>query len=339
MTLFHCSPKPRKYEKVPQHSASVDRSDVLVVGTGYLGSRVAKLATREEVTVYTTTRTREKFPAFQAQGWSPVRFDWTREPGAENEIPALSASPRVLVAVSYDRNSGLGREESQVGGLKRLLGLLPADARICYISTTGVYHQVDGAWVDESSPAEPSREGGRAHLHAEKLIRQSRPDGCWHVLRLSGIYGPGRVPRIADVRDGEPIASSETGYLNLIHVDDAAAAVLASWQLLGQQTTSHASTAQTPKSEDRAHEDDNAGLFLISDDEPVVRREFYQEIARQCGAPPPQFKAPAADSPKLMRSESNKRIRNQKMKRVLLPTLRYPNYRSGLADVLDAALE
>ena len=335
MTLFHCSPKPRKYEKVPQHSASVDRSDVLVVGTGYLGSRVAGLATREEVTVHTTTRTREKFPAFRSQGWSPVRFDWTQEPGPENEIPALSASPRVLVAVSYDRNSGVGREESQVGGLKRLLGLLPADARICYISTTGVYHQVDGAWVDESSPAEPSREGGRAHLRAEELIQQNRFDGRWHVLRLSGIYGPGRVPRIADVRDGRPIASLETGYLNLIHVDDAAAAVLASWHLLGQRMIA----PEASRSDHHAHEDDNAGLFLISDDEPVVRREFYQEIARQCGAPPPQFKAPAVDSPKLMRSESNKRIRNQKMKRVLLPTLRYPNYRSGLADVLDAALE
>ncbi|MEL6106339.1 MAG: NAD-dependent epimerase/dehydratase family protein, partial [Planctomycetota bacterium] len=209
---------------MPQHSVSVDQSDVLVIGTGYLGSRVAALATGEDLTVHTTTRTSEKFPAFRAQGWSPVRFDWTKEPGPENELPVLSPSPRVLISVSYDRNSGVGRQESQVGGLERLLGLLPPDARLCYISTTGVYHQADGAWVDENSPAQPSREGGQAHLKAEQLLRERRRDGRWHVFRLSGIYGPGRVPRIADVRDGKPIASLETGFLNLIHVDDAAAA-------------------------------------------------------------------------------------------------------------------
>ncbi|MEL6110316.1 MAG: hypothetical protein AAFU85_30270, partial [Planctomycetota bacterium] len=97
--------------------------------------------------------------------------------------------------------------------------------------------------------------------------------------------------------------------------------------------------AQGPMSEHHALDDDTARLFLISDDAPVVRREFYEEIARQCGAPSPRFKTPAADSPKLMRSDSNKRIRNQKMKRLLLPSLRFPDYRSGLADVLDAALE
>ncbi|MEO1524710.1 MAG: NAD-dependent epimerase/dehydratase family protein [Planctomycetota bacterium] len=310
---------------MPQQSASIEPSDVLVVGTGYLGSLVATLARAEGAKVYTTTRKDKKSPGFRDMGWTPVRFDWTQPTGPENTLPdGFSPSLRVLVSVSYDRTSGVDRQTAQVGGFERLLGLLPAEARICYISTTGVYHQTDGDWVDETSPAMPGREGGKAHLRAEQLLPELRPQSPWHVLRLAGIYGPGRVPRIADVRDGNPIASPETGYLNLIHVKDAAEAVLASWESMSDHSTPA---------------DPIERLFLLADDSPVVRGDFYREIARQCDAPEPRFVAPKPDSPKLMRSESNKRVRNNKMKQQLRPELSYPDYRSGLAQILDATIE
>ena len=131
------------------------------------------------------------------------------------------------------------------------------------------------------------------------------------ILRLSGIYGPDRVPRAADIVAGRPIAAPATGYLNLIHVDDAAAAVAAVWR------------------------GPNHHLYVISDDAPVVRGEFYCQIARQCGVPAPEFLEPEPDAPIRARSETNKRVCNHRMKRDLISDLSYPTYREGLASILS----
>ena len=112
------------------------------------------------------------------------------------------------------------------------------------------------------------------------------------------------------MREGRPIASPEHGFLNLIHVDDAADAVLASW----------------PRATER--------LYLVADDGPAIRAEYYRFIARRCGAPEPTFVDPGPNASERMRSESNKRIWNRRMKRDLINSLRYPTYREGLAELL-----
>jgi len=78
-------------------------------------------------------------------------------------------------------------------------------------------------------------------------------------------------------------------------------------------------------------------LYVISDDEPVIRREFYKQIARQTRSPEPTFVAPDSESGVRFRSETNKRIWNRRMKRDLLAKLQYPTYREGLANVLATA--
>ncbi len=303
-----------------------DLNDVLVVGAGYLGKEVARLSTRRGATVYATTRHPSRFAALRRLGARPIQFDWN-EPSSYANLPwdRLPAEANVLVAVSYDRHSRIGRYESQVGGLTRFLSVLPAAARLCYISTTGVYHQTGGEWVDETSPTFPRREGGRAHLLAEARLHAVRPRAAWMTLRLAGIYGPGRVPRAADVIAGREIASPQAGYLNLIHVRDAARATLAAWRLMATSRALLASPTER--------------LYVIGDDAPVIRGEFYREIARQCGAPPPRFVAPSSDAPLRMRSESNKRVWNRKMHRDLLTSLEFPDHRSGLADVLRRTLD
>ncbi|MCO8124991.1 SDR family oxidoreductase [Stieleria sp. TO1_6] len=306
-----------------------DNTDVLVVGAGYLGQKVAHLARTQGATVYATTRHQNRCLAMAKSGFHPIRFDWTDRRSINNlPLRQLSAAARVLVAVSYDRESRLGRYESQVGGLRNLLSFLPADARICYISTTGVYHQTDGRWVDETSPTHPDRLGGKVHLQAEQLLHAMRPQTPWRILRLAGIYGPGRVPRAADVIAGREIASPESGFLNLIHVHDAARATLAAWRQMDPAVVGQPQPVGT-----------QSRLYLVSDDAPVVRGDFYREIARQCGVSPPSFVDPPADAPVRMRSNSNKRIWNRKLRRELLPSLRYPDYRHGLADVLHANVE
>ncbi len=288
--------------------AKTDHDGTLIVGCGYLGTQVATISRQMGNRVWASTRNSRKAHQLSAAGFDPIVLDWTDR----RTLSGLPQVDRVLVAVSYDRRSRLDRYESQVGGLRNLLSILPTSAHVTYISTTGVYHQTDGGWVDERSPAKPTRQGGRAHLDAEQLLNRMRPNSATTILRLSGIYGPGRVPRAADVIAGRPIQSPENGYLNLIHVRDAADAVLATWQ---------------PSTSLRS-------LYLVSDDQPVVRGNFYREIATQCGASEPRFEPPAADAPVSMRSNSNKRIRNRQMKCDLLPKLAYPTYREGLADVL-----
>lgn len=337
-----------------------DQSDVLVVGTGYLGREVADLVRRQagsNCAVYTTTRRRRRMDELSLAGFSPIQFDWTDHGTfrnlplgrwSANPAPAMpgggvssseartspnSAGLRVLVAVSYDRKSAVSRYDSQVGGLHRLLQVLPPEARICYISTTGVYHQTDGRWVDETSPTHPSREGGRVHLQAEQLLHANRPSCPWIVLRLAGIYGPRRVPRAADVVASRPIASPAEGYLNLIHVHDAARCVLAAWDQMNAEDTVRDNLSQ------RQRVGMQHRLYVVADNAPVVRREFYREIARQCGADDPVFTAAPDDAPVRMRSDSNKRICNRKMRRELVNDLRYPDYRSGLADVLQTPLK
>jgi len=290
-------------------SDKITADGTLIVGCGYIGWRVAQwlMADKHHGPVYAVTRTRQKADQLAAQGITPIVADWTDR----RSLASLPSCKRVLVAVSYDARSNRSREESQIGGLSHLLDMLNLDCDICYLSSTGVFHQNDGRWVDESSPARPLGAGGVAHLRAESLLHRHRPEGRWVILRLAGIYGPNRIPRVADVLAGRPIDGPHSGYLNLIHRDDAAAAVLAAWS----------------RSEDRQR------LYLVSDDLPVIRRRFYEQIAVLSGVQPPQFAANA--TPTLSaRSASNKRIWNRRFRHDLLPRLRYPTYVEGLTDLL-----
>jgi nucleoside-diphosphate-sugar epimerase len=272
--------------------------ETLVFGCGYLGLRVAQKLISAGNRVWGVTRSESKAELLRSEGILPVIADWTDS----ETLCQLPIVDQILVAVSYDRNSQSNRHQSQVGGLSNLLRQISPTANVCYISTTGVYHQSDGSWVDEESPCEPQQSGGQVHLAAERLLNQTRPNSPSTVLRLSGIYGPGRIPRVADVVAGRPIASPREGFLNLIHVDDAADAVISSW-----------ANAKEP-------------LYVVSDDRPVVRGDFYREIAIQFGAADPVFIDPPADAPVRTRSSSNKRVRNARMKRDLLPTLSYPTF-------------
>jgi nucleoside-diphosphate-sugar epimerase len=279
-----------------------------VFGCGYLGQWVAKKAVLLGHGVWASTRSAAKAARLAAAGIEPVMADWT-DRGTLRGLPQVD---QVLISVSYDRHSTETRYDVQVGGLRNLLAVISPATPVCYISTTGVYGQTDGGWVDEDSPACPTRDGGQVHLQAEASLQQLRPETPWTILRLAGIYGPGRVPRAADVVAGRPIASAEDGYLNLIHVADAASAVIACWTRSARR------------------------MYLVSDDCPVLRAEFYRELSRQCAAPPPVFVPPPPESSLALRSAANKRISNQRMKQDLVPALEFPSYREGLQSVLGA---
>ena len=224
----------------------------------------------------------------------------------------------LLYSVGFDRNAGPDIRAVYAGGLLNVLTALPPSVtRAIYISTTGVYGSAGGEWVDEETPTDPQREGGQASLAAERVLAAHPLGRRSVILRLAGIYGPGRVPYLDKLRSGDPIAAPSAGWLNLIHVDDAARIVVAADEWLA---------AQPPA--DKPH------VFCVSDGHPVVRGEYYAEAARLIGAPPPRFIDPPADSPAAARALADRRVRNDKLRRVLGVDFTFPTYREGLAAIL-----
>jgi len=217
-----------------------------------------------------------------------------------------------------DRSSGKSMREVYVQGLRNVLDALPSETgRLIYISSTGVYGQTDGSWVDEESPCQPERDSGQICLEAEQTLLNHRLSGRSVILRLAGIYGPGRIPYIDKIRQGEPIAAPSAGWLNLIHVDDAASVVAAAAEWVSRQA------------------DDGPHLFCVSDGQPVVRANYYREVARLIGADPPQFTDPDPASPAALRAGADRRISSDKLLSALGIQLAYPSYREGLAAILS----
>ena len=279
----------------------------LIFGCGYLGLRVARLWLAEGETVWAVTRSAQRAALLAAEGIRPLIADVAEE----TTLPALALPTdleTVLFAIGYDRTSGRSIQQVYVDGLGRALARLPKlSGALIYISSTGVYGNGAGDWVDETSVCQPTREGGRACLAAEQLLQASEQRDRAIILRLAGIYGPGRIPRAGDLRAGAPIDAPEHGYLNLIHLDDAARIVL-----LAEKNSPRPRT------------------YVVSDGAPVVRGAYYRELAALLGAPLPRFVAPPSDSPAALRAASDKRINPARLMHDLAPRLLYPSYREGL---------
>jgi nucleoside-diphosphate-sugar epimerase len=287
----------------------------LIFGCGYLGERVAKRWRNAGHDVVVVTRSDERSAAFDQDGYRAIVADVTRV----ETLRELPVAETVLYSVGFDRAAGGSIEEVYAGGVKNVLTALPSDVgRFIYISTTGVYGKGDGEWVDEDTPANPQRDGGKASLAAEQVLSASAFADRGVVLRLAGIYGPGRIPFLDKLRAGMPIPAVSDGYLNLIHVDDAAAVVAEAGDVRA----------------DRGDRNRKRQIYCVSDGHPVPRGDYYREVARLAGAPAPTFVAPDPDSPRAARAEANRRVKNERMLADLGVTLQYPDYRAGLAAIL-----
>ncbi len=275
--------------------------DALVVGCGYLGSRVASLWRAAGHRVFVTTRLAAKANEIRDRGWEPVICDLT--------VPTTLASlPRVDVVVTafaLDRSSGSSMRQLYVDGMSALAKAMPPPSRWIHVSSSSVYGQTDGGWVDETSATEPEELAGIVVRETEAVLQQSFPEAM--ILRFSGIYGPGRLLRRKSIEAGEPIVGDADKWLNLIHVDDGAAAVIAA-----------------------AERGMPSRIYNVCDDEPVRRRDFYTAMAAMLGAPPPKFVAPPTNAPTPPHERGNRRIRNRRLREELQVEISYPNFRLGL---------
>ncbi len=281
--------------------AAAPTGPVLIVGCGYLGRRAAERWLGAGRRVFALTR--RNAAAFAAAGIEPVVGD-VLDPASLNTLPAAAT---VLYAVGFDRTAGRPMREVYVDGLANVLAAVPRPARFVYVSSTSVYGQTDGGWVDESAPTEPADESGRVVLAAERLLRERLPDAV--VLRSAGIYGPDRLLRKAPVLKGEPFVGDADKWLNLIHVDDGAAAVLAA-------------EANAPA----------GGTFNVADGTPVTRCDFYTLLAELLHAPAARFEPPPAGRPP--GPEANRRVAAAAARRDLGFAPTFPGYREGLADAV-----
>lgn len=273
-------------------SLDVQRRPNLILGCGYLGRRVAArwVAAGRRVAALT----RRNGDALTAFGIEPVIGDVV-DPASLRNLPAAST---VLYAVGMDRSAGHSMRSVYVEGLRHVLDTLPTCERFIYVSSTGVYGQTAGELVDETSATEPLEESGRVVLEAERLLRSRRPDAI--ILRFAGIYGPNRLLRKQPILNGEPLVGDADRWLNLIHVDDGADAVLA------------------------AEAGDVSLTLNIADDEPVTRRAFYTLLADLLGAVPAKFDHRPEPG------TANRRISNRTARERLKWSPRYPSFRDGL---------
>ena len=288
----------------------------LIVGCGYLGLRVARRWIAAGEAVAGVVRGEGSAEALAAAGARPIVADVTR-PASLRDLPAADT---LLYCVGHSVDGGASRWAVYVDGLRAALDAVsPEVQRVIFISSTGVYGEESGGWVDEDSPCGPLSDSGRALLAAEQVLAAHRLGNRGIILRLAGIYGPGRLPLLKQGAGSRghgaalPAPCAADQYANLIHVEDAAAAVLAA-----------EARAQPPRT------------YIVADGRPVQRREFLAEIARRLGLPAPVFRDPLPGEAAKQRG-GNKRTCNRRMLEELQVELQFPTYREGLESILPAA--
>jgi nucleoside-diphosphate-sugar epimerase len=261
----------------------------LIAGCGYVGAATAEL--------------------FRAHGWEVE--GWTRHAGSMRyravdiaDRTAVAAAAAKFDTVIHCASSGGGGPESYrqvyLEGARNLVQVL-GPRRFIFTSSTSVYAQKDGEWVDEESAAEPTHEGGRVLRETEEFVRQN--GGL--VARLAGVYGPGRSALLRKLLAGEARIEDDGGrILNQVHRDDIATALL----LL----------AASP----------DERIFNVTDNEPITQRTAYEWLAKRLGRPIPQT---IEEPPPRKRGASNKRVSNRRL-RELGWSPRYPNFQSGMSE-------
>ena len=186
-----------------------------------------------------------------------------------------------------------------------------------YLSTTGVYGDHKGDWVDEETPLRPTTKRGRARVLAEAQW-QDIPNLPLHIFRLAGIYGPGRGP-FTKVRNGTARRIIKSGQVfSRIHVEDIA-------------QTLHASIERPCA----------GGVYNLCDDDPAPPQDVIAYAAKLLGMPlPPEIAFEDAEMTPMARSfyAESKKVRNDRIKRELGVTLAYPDYKSGLDAMFQAGL-
>ena len=279
---------------------------LFVFGYGYSAAALARQLLARGWTVTGTTRNPEKARHMEAQG---VRARvW---PG-EDLSADLATATHLLISAAPDADG-----DPVLRAMSDTLALVRFEW-VGYLSTTGVYGDHQGGWVDEDTPLTPSTRRGQWRKEAEADWAALATKAGWplHIFRLAGIYGPGRGP-FAKVRAGTARRIVKPGQVfSRIHVEDIAQVLAASLTRAGPGC-----------------------VYNLCDDDPAPPEDVIAFAAELLGLPVPEAEPfDTADMTDMARSfyAESKRVRNDRIKDLLGVNLIYPDYRAGLKALLEA---
>ena len=274
---------------------------LLSIGHGFSARALAPHLIADGWRVIGTTRTAEKAKVLRAEGVEPIIW-----PG--NDLPFHEAT-HLLTSVAPGEAG-----DPVLAGHSAALTAADHLEWVGYLSTTGVYGDHKGGWVDESAPLTPATKRGQARVLAEAGWQDLGLP--LHIFRLAGIYGPGRGP-FAKVRNGTARRIIKEGQVfSRIHVEDIGAVL-------------HASI----------HRPNPGAIYNVCDDDPAPPQVVIEHAAELLGRPiPPAVAIEDAEMSPMARSfyAESKRVKNDRIKEELGVILRYPDFRKGLAALLEA---
>jgi nucleoside-diphosphate-sugar epimerase len=281
-------------------------ANILIAGCGYVGTALGMRLVAAGHVVWGLRRSAEGLPP----GIRHVAADLTAAETLQDLPPALDV---VFYTAAPNGSDDAAYRAIYVDGLGHLLEALARQRqtprRVLFTSSTAVYAQSSGEWVDETSPTKPGHFTGSRVLEGENLLLQGPFPAI--VLRFGGIYGPGRTSLIVRVRQGVATCrDSPPLYTNRIHRDDCAGAL------------HHLMMSPEPDS-----------LYIGVDHEPADQCDVLRWLAAQLGAPPPRVEVSSGADTR--RHRTNKRCRNAKLVASGY-VFRYPTYRDGYTALLAA---
>jgi nucleoside-diphosphate-sugar epimerase len=290
---------------------------VAILGCGYVGLELGRQLSERGHTAVGVRRSEDGLAEIRDAGFEAVQADVTDA----DSLAAVPDADAVVFAASSGGRGAAAAREVYVEGLRTAIEQFGrrenSPERLVYTSSTGVYGDHGGDWVDEETPLDPRTDKTEVLAEAERVALEAAPENGIDggVARLAGIYGPDRT-RLERYLEG-PVTE---GYLNMIHRDDAAGAV------------------RFLLNEDLARGD----VVLVADDEPVSKWEFADWLAEECGEPTPP-KQTAEE--RLADDDVSERVRRRILtsKRCDDAKLRslgyefsYPTYREGYRRAIES---
>lgn len=268
---------------------------IQIVGAGYVGTEIARFFKAKGQKVSAIMRTETRRPVFEKEGILPLVADLTRIETLEKIPPAHF----IVLCPAPSEHDELSYRRIYLEGIRNFLDSQrrrPSPYLIVYLSSTSVWRQCSGGWVDESVAADPDNAKSRILLEAEdELLHSGFPVV---IFRLAGIYGPGRN-RLSAFREGPGRSVCRDYYMNRIHRDDIVRAVSVLFK--------------------KAKE---GSVYTGVDDQPVLYSEFSCWLGSRLGIPNPGLKLEQAVPP------DGKRCRNRRLKELGFQ-FQYPTYREG----------
>ncbi len=283
---------------------------LFVFGAGYSGKAIAARMAPEAKWAGGTTRSPDNFSELESAGLTPFVFDG--ESLSQELSAALAGVTHLVQSVRPDAH---GDPVLALAGQK-IAALMPNLEWVCYLSTVGVYGNHDGAWIDEDTPCEPLSNRSRWRLEAENqwLEFSEKSSIPVAVLRLSGIYGPGRNT-FEKIKNGTARRLVKPGQVfNRIHVADIAGA------------TAHLAAKGL------------GGLWNVTDDKPAPPQDVVLYASQLMGVePPPETPFETAELSPMARSfyGDNKRVSNQRLKTSGYK-FAFPDYETALSALLES---